>query len=81
MSHSYEQVRQIASELPREQRIQLANSLLEGVDLAEDNVSANEVDTAWDAEIGLRVSAIKTGSAVTYSQEEVEAELRAIVRK
>jgi putative addiction module component (TIGR02574 family) len=81
MPRTYEEVRQIASELPEEQRIQLAECLWESVVFGEDEATEAEVAAAWDEEIGRRVAEIKAGTAVTYSQEEVEAELRSIVRK
>jgi antitoxin MazE len=76
MAHSFEEVRQIASELPVDQRILLANSLWESVDRGESDATEAEVDAAWDGEIGRRVAEIKAGSAVTCSLEEVEADLR-----
>ena len=77
MPHSFEEVRQIACELPAEQRIQLANSLWESVDCDEGDEA--EVEAAWNAEIGRRVAEVKAGTAVTYSLEEVEADQRNIV--
>jgi putative addiction module component (TIGR02574 family) len=79
MTLSYEEVRKIAYELPDEQRILLAESLCESVDIRENDVSVAEVDAAWDSEIARRVAEIKAGTAMTYSLEEVEADLRAIV--
>jgi putative addiction module component (TIGR02574 family) len=79
MPRSYEEVRQIAWELPEDQRILLATSLWESVEADGADVSEAEVDASWDAEIGRRVAEIKAGTAVTYSLGEVEADLRAIV--
>ncbi len=78
MPHTYEEVRQIAQELPEDQRIQLANSLWESVDSGESNATDAEIDAAWDGEIARRVAEIKAGTAVTYSADEVTAELRSI---
>lgn len=74
-----EQVRQIAFELPEEDRLELAHSLWESV--ASDVYVATdaEIDTAWEPEIARRVAEIKAGTAITFSREEVEADLRAIV--
>jgi putative addiction module component (TIGR02574 family) len=77
MPHTYEEVRQIAYELPKDQRILLATSLWESVDSEENETTEAEIDSAWDAEISRRVAEIKAGKAVTYSWEEVDAELRA----
>lgn len=79
MAHTYDEVQQIARELPPDQRILLADSLWESVERGVFDASDAEVDAAWDAEIGRRVAGIKTGSAVTCSFAEVEADLRAIV--
>jgi len=79
MPRSFEEVRQIASELPVDQRILLANSLWESVDPADSAATEAELDAAWNGEIARRVVEIKAGSAVTYSLEEVEGDLRAIV--
>ena len=79
MAHTYEEVQQIACELPVDQRILLANTLWESVERGEFDATEAEVDAAWDAEIGRRVGEIKAGTAVTYSLQEVEADLRAIV--
>jgi len=79
MPHSLEEVRQLAYELPEDQRILLANALWESVDVKESDASEAEIDAAWDGEIARRVAEIKAGTAVTYSMQEVEAELRAIV--
>jgi hypothetical protein len=45
MAHSYEEVRQIAHELPEDQRILLANSLWDSVETAED-------EAAWRKDVG-----------------------------
>jgi putative addiction module component (TIGR02574 family) len=78
MQHTYEEVRQIACELPEEQRIQLADSLWESLDHGEIDATEAEIDAAWDGEIARRVAEIKAGTSVTYSMQEVEADLRAI---
>jgi putative addiction module component (TIGR02574 family) len=78
MPHTFEEVRQIAQELTKEQRILLANSLWESVDREESDASEAEVTAAWDDEIARRVEEIKAGTAVTYSLDEVAAELRSI---
>jgi putative addiction module component (TIGR02574 family) len=79
MPHSLEEVRQLAYELPEDQRILLANALWESVDEKASDASEAEIDSAWDGEIQRRVAEIKAGTAVTYSMQEVEADLRAIV--
>ena len=82
MQHTYEQVRQIANELPEEQRILLANSLWESVDHAEGESSSDaEIDASWKAEVERRVAEADAGVDVTYSWEEVEAPLRTRLAK
>ncbi len=76
MAHTYEEVHQIACELPVDQRILLANSLWESIERGEFDASEAEVDAAWDAEIGRRVAEIKTGSAVNCLLEDIAADLR-----
>ena len=49
------------------------------MDSEEGDATEAEIDAAWDGEIARRVAEIKAGTAVTYSLEEVEADLRAIV--
>jgi putative addiction module component (TIGR02574 family) len=80
MSRTLEEVRQIALELPEDDRRQLANSLWETL-TPSDEVTESEIDAAWGPEIARRVAEIKAGTAITYSLEEVEADLRAIVGK
>ncbi|MGA9130145.1 MAG: addiction module protein [Terracidiphilus sp.] len=55
MPRSFEEVRQIASELPVDQRILLANSLWESVDPADSAATEAELDAAWNGEIARRV--------------------------
>lgn len=78
MPHTYEEVRQFAQELPEDQQIQLANSLWERAAAVEDEAGEAEITAAWGAEIAHRVEQIKAGTAVTYSLQEVTADLRAI---
>jgi len=79
MPHTFEEAEKIVFELPEDQRILLANSIWDSIGQAESDATETEVNAAWDPEIGRRVAEIKAGTAVTYSAEEVEADLRAIV--
>ncbi len=78
MPHSYEKVRQIAHDLPEDQRLLLANSLLESV---SDQAGATEAElaAAWDEEIARRVAEIKAGTAATCSLDDLASDLRSIV--
>jgi putative addiction module component (TIGR02574 family) len=77
MHRSYEQVRQLASELSDDQRLMLANAMLESLNEA---ASANdaELSAAWSEEIARRVAEIKAGTASTCSLDEMAADLRKI---
>lgn len=71
MSHTLDETRRIAFELPDGERFELANSLL-------DSVSSDcGLDEAWNEEAERRVEDLEAGTAVTYSWEEVETNLRA----
>ena len=78
MQHSLEQIRQLAQELPEDQRLLLANSLLESV---SDQAAATEAQlaAAWDQEIVRRVTEIKAGTAATCSLDDLTSDLRSIV--
>ena len=76
MTHTFEEVRQFAQELPEDQRLLLANSLWEGTDTT-DEADESEIAARWEPEILRRVEEIKSGTAITYSLAEVEADLRA----
>jgi putative addiction module component (TIGR02574 family) len=77
MQPTYEEVLKFAHALPEGQRLQLADALWESLD--SDVVSAPGIDSDWNAEIARRVADVEAGTAVTYSLEEVEAELRMLV--
>lgn len=76
MAATYQDVRQLAKELPLEQRVMLANDLLETA--GPDSFTGN--DEAWDAEIERRVAEIQAGTAPSCSVAEFEADLRSITR-
>jgi putative addiction module component (TIGR02574 family) len=75
MPRSFEEVRQIANELPVNQRILLANSLLESAVPAEDEATEPEVAAAWDAEIKRRLEEIDSGAVELIPWEQVRAEM------
>jgi putative addiction module component (TIGR02574 family) len=75
MQHTYEEVSQIASELPEDQRILLANSLWESV--GSDAVPAVEVEAAWDGEIKRRLDEIDSGAEQLVPLEDVLARMDA----
>ncbi len=79
MPHTFEEVRQLAFELPEDQRILLANALWESMEIKECDATDAEIEAAWGEEVERRVAEVEAGTAVTYSWEEVEADLRGIV--
>lgn len=78
MAHTFEEIRQIASELPEEQRIQLANSLWESVDACEEESRSTE--SAWDSEIKRRLDEIDSGEVELAPLEEVLARMDARIQ-
>ena len=78
MQHSFEEVRQFASELPDDEQLILANSLLEN-QRSRGDATDTEIAAAWDEEIARRVAEIKAGTVSTCSVRDVDADLRAIV--
>jgi len=75
MPHTYEEVRQIAYELPEDQRILLAHSLWESVD--SDSGNAAQIEAAWDVEIKRRLDEIDTGAVQMAPLEDVLARMNA----
>lgn len=75
MPHTYEEVRQIASELPEAQRILLANSLWESV--GSDSGNAAEIEAEWDGEIKRRLDEIDSGAVQMVPLEDVFARMDA----
>jgi len=77
MPRSYEEVRQIAQELPEDQRIQLANSLYESVVHEEPERTEAEIAVAWEDEIKRRLDEIDSGAVKMIPGEEVLARMNA----
>ena len=77
MPYSFEEVQQFAQELPPDEQILLAESLLDGVGLADEQLSAAEVDAAWGDEIKRRLDEIDSGKVEMISGDVVLAEMKA----
>jgi hypothetical protein len=73
MNRSAQQVLEDARQLAPKDLDWLIGELLQ----AGDGSTEAEIDAAWKAEVEGRVAESETGTAVTYSWEEVEAPLRA----
>jgi putative addiction module component (TIGR02574 family) len=71
LSHTLDEIRQIAFELPEVERLELANALQDSV------ASDSGLDEAWNQEAERRVGDFEAGNAVAFSWGEVETKLRA----
>jgi putative addiction module component (TIGR02574 family) len=69
MPHSLEEVRQIALELPEEDRRQLANSLWESIE------SEAEIEESWKVEGERRTDEIDSGTVEMIPWEKVQREM------
>lgn len=78
MQHSFEEVRQIAHDLPEDQRLLLANSLLESAS-GQGAFAEAQFVADWDEEIARRVADIKSGTAAACSAEDLASDLSSIV--
>jgi len=68
MSHTLEEVRQIALELPEDDRRQLANSLWESIE------SESAIDEAWKVEVERRIDEIDSGAVEMIPWETAQRE-------
>lgn len=73
MSPNAQKILEEARQLPPEEREWLAECLL----IDDENVSAAEVQSAWDAEIKRRLDEIDSGAVKMISHEEFMADLDA----
>jgi putative addiction module component (TIGR02574 family) len=61
-----------AMQLPLTERVALANAMLDSIDSAADSgTSQEEIDAAWDTEIGRRIDDIDSGRVKTVPSSEV----------
>jgi putative addiction module component (TIGR02574 family) len=75
MPRSFQEVRQIANELPIEQRILVANSLWESIVPAEDEAAVGEAVAAWDDEVNRRLKEIDSRAVELVPWEQLRAEM------
>ena len=75
MTSLVDELSQKAQALPPEDRVRLAEELLATVYTVDD-----EVESAWDQEIKLRIGEIDNGTARLIPAEEVFAEARKLLR-
>lgn len=71
MHRSVAQIVEDILKLPHDEQLRLYDELSVKIN------SEDDYDDAWKAEIERRTADIDAGTAITYSWEEVEAELRA----
>lgn len=61
-----------AMQLPLSQRVALANAMLNSIDSdADSERTQDEIDAAWDTEIGRRIDDIDSGRVKTVPSSEV----------
>ncbi len=80
MATNLEQIEALALALPIKQRGELIHRLIVSLD-GEPDGTPEEIAKAWDEEIARRVAEIDAGTAVLISQEEVFAEIDAMLRQ
>lgn len=78
MSPTFKTVAAQALELPDEERGELAALLMESLDPDEQNLSSDDWNVAWSAEIERRITEIREGRAELVDGEDVLSELRDI---
>jgi putative addiction module component (TIGR02574 family) len=77
MPRSFDQARQFALELPYEDRARLSRELWESLHPPAENLSQEEIDAFWDAEIKRRLDDIDSGTVELAPLEEVLARMDA----
>jgi len=78
MQHSFEEVKQLAHQLPEEQRILLADSLYESIAYDEPEEDEGELSAAWETEIARRLDEMDSGAVKMIPLEEVLADMAAL---
>lgn len=79
MQPSFDEIRQLAQELPADQRMLLAHSLWESTAMNEAELDEAALNAAWAPEIAQRISEMRAGTAKTCTLEELEQDLAKIV--
>jgi putative addiction module component (TIGR02574 family) len=80
MPNPYETARELAMELSYDERAKLSEELWWSLHPPAEDLPQEEIDAAWDAEIKRRIEDIDSGTAKTFSLEEVMAELQVRVK-
>jgi putative addiction module component (TIGR02574 family) len=77
MSEEATELLKRALTLPLEERAELASSLMESLDLIQDE----DVEAAWQEEIARRIEDLRTGRAKTVPWTEVRKKARVILHE
>ena len=64
-----------ALRLPLDERITLANAMLDSVEDSKESASQSEIDESWNDEIAKRVRELETGKLDTIPSSEIWKEL------
>ena len=75
MTHEANELLRKALALPEEERAELASTLIDSLDPITDE----DVEAAWQKEIGRRIDELRSGKAKTIPWDEVRKETRAIL--
>jgi putative addiction module component (TIGR02574 family) len=76
MQHSLKQIRRLALDLSYEERAKLSEELWWSLHPPGDDLSREEMDASWDAEIKRRIEGIDSGAVELIPGELVLAEMR-----
>ena len=80
MPDSYQDARRLAMELSYDERAKLSEELWWSLHPPAENVSQEEIDASWDAEIKRRIEEIDSGSVKMIPGEEVLARMDASLK-
>lgn len=77
MPNSYESARRLAMELSYDERAKLSEELWWSLHPPAEEVSQEEIDASWGAEIKRRIEEMDSGGGRTVSLEELMADMDA----
>ena len=80
MPHTLDEVRQIALELPYDDRWQLAETLHDSLHPPGEDLPQQEINAAWEAEIKKRLDEIDSGAVELIPGEVVEERMFARIK-
>jgi putative addiction module component (TIGR02574 family) len=77
MPFSFDQTRQLALELPYDDRAKLSQELWESLHPPAENLSQEEISASWDIEVKRRLDGIDSGTVEMVALEDVLARMDA----